>query len=271
MKSRLTLFLGILLATTPASVGAQTGSPQPEDVEHALVSQLCAATSADAAELDACIASVETALAKMLIEVPAEEQSLLDQVASSVDDTLESLRQVDIEAALDDVLASAQDFELDVDLEGLQETLDQAVADAQTAIDQLELPTDVDIDIQGALEDAVAQALTAGEDLDLQGAIDSALADAQAAIDDADVQGAVDEAVVALQDGVADAQAIVAEAQAWAQENRDAVCRGGSISLGTTVGVAVFVVTGVEWLGLQSFWATERLTNGICGDVVGDE
>jgi hypothetical protein len=24
----------------------------------------------------------------------------------------------------------------------------------------------------------------------------------------------------------------------------------------------------VEWLGLQAFWAMERFTNGVCGDIV---
>ena len=72
----------------------------------------------------------------------------------------------------------------------------------------------------------------------------------------------------ALESAVEDARAVVGEAQQWAQENVDVVCRGGSISLGTTVGVAVFALTGVEWLGLQAFWATERFSNGICGDFV---
>ena len=71
-----------------------------------------------------------------------------------------------------------------------------------------------------------------------------------------------------LQQGVDDARAVVAEAQRWAQQNTDAVCRGGSLSLGTTVGLAVFALTGVEWLGLQAFWATERFSNGLCGDIV---
>jgi hypothetical protein len=127
-----------------------------------------------------------------------------------------------------------------------------------------------DIDVEGAIEDAVAQALAAADELDLQAAVDQALAEAQAAIDEADLQGTVDDAVAALEENVAEAQAIVAEAQAWARENRDAVCRGGSISLATTVGVAVFATTGVEWLGLQAFWATERFTNTTCGDMVGE-
>ena len=269
MKTRLTLLLGLLIAVTPASVAAQAEtSPLPEAIDLGLVSQLCAATSGDATELDACTAAVEAAMVQMTEELPAEEQSLLDQLASTVDSTLEDLRQVDIEAAFDDAIQSAQEFELDIDLEDVQQAVDDAIADAQTAIDELEIPTDVDI--QAALEDVVAEALTTAEDFDLQGAVDDVLAEAQIIIEDAELQGAVDEAVVALEDAVADTQAIVGEAQAWGQENRDAVCRGGSISLGTTVGIAVFVVTGVEWLGLQAFWAAERFTNGICGDVVGE-
>ncbi len=269
MKTRLSLLLGLLVAVTPASVAAQADTPASSDtVDRALVSQLCTATAEDADEVEACISAVEAAATRLTQDLPVEEQSLLDQLASTVDDTLEDLRQVDIEAAFDDVAQSVREFELDVDLEGVQQTVDDAIADVQTAIDELEMPTDVDI--QGALEDAVAEALSSAEDIDLQAAVDDILTEAQIAIEDADLQGAVDETVVTLEQAVSDTQAIVAEARAWAQENRAAVCRGGSLSLGTTVGIAVFAVTGVEWLGLQAFWAAERLTNGICGDVVGD-
>ena len=270
MKTRLTLLLGLLIAVTPASVAAQADTaPLPEAADPTLVNQICEATSADAAELSSCIDSVQSALEQMIEEVPQEEQTLLDQIASSVDDTLDDLRDVDIEAAFNDALENAQEFDVDAALAGAQEAIDQAISDAQTAIDELELPSD--IDVQGALEDAVAEALTATEEFDFEAAVNDALAEAQGAIDEADLQGTVDDAVAALGDAVAEAQVIVTESQAWAMENRTAVCRGGSISLGTTVGVAVFVLTGVEWLGLQAFWATERFTNGVCGDVVGDE
>jgi hypothetical protein len=205
----------------------------------------------------------------MAEELPEDERTLLDQIASTVDDTLEDLREVDLQATFDDAIESAQEFDIDEALAGAQEAVDQAIADAQTAIDELELPNEVDI--QTALEEAVAEALTAADEFDFEAAVDDALAEAQAAIEEADLQGTVDEAVVALEDAVADTQAIVAEAQAWAQENRNTVCRGSSISLGSTVGIAVFVVTGVEWLGLQAFLAAERFTNGFCGDIVGEE
>ena len=269
MKTRLSLLLGLVLAVTPASVAAQAESPLPEAIDQGLVSQLCIATSDDEAELEACIGSVEAALVEMTEELPEEERSLLEQFADTVDDTIEDLREVDIEAAFDDAIESAQDFDVDAALAEAQEAVDQAISDAQTAIDELELPSD--IDIQGALEEAAAEALSTVEEIDFQAAVDDALAEAQATIEDADLEGAVDEVVVALGDAVADAQAIVSEAQSWALENRDAVCRGSSISLGTTVGIAVFVATGVEWLGLQAFWATERFTNGFCGDLVGSE
>ena len=269
MKTRLSLLLGLLIAVTPASVAAQAESPLPEAIDQGLVNQLCDATSDDTVELEACIGSVEAALVPMAEELPEEEQTLLDQIASTVDDTLEDLREVDLQAAFDDAIESAQEFDVDEALAGAQEAVDQAIADAQTAIDELELPNEVDIQI--ALEEAVAEALTTADEFDFEAAVDDALAEAQAAIDEADLQGTVDEAVVALEDAVADTRAIVAEAQAWAQENRDAVCRGSSISLGSTVGIAVFVVTGVEWLGLQAFLAAERFTNGFCGDIVGEE
>jgi len=268
MKTRLSLLLGLLLAVTPASVAAQAESPLPEAIDPELVTELCAATADDEDELTTCIDSVEVALTEMSVEVVEEEQSLLDQLADTVDDTLEDLREVDLQATFDDALASAQEFDVDAALAEAQEAVDQAVADAQTAIDELELPTDVDIQV--ALEEAAAEALTAVEQIDFEAAVDDALAEARTAIEEADLDGAVDDAVVALETAVTDAQATVGAAQAWATENREAVCRGSSVSLGTTVGIAVFVVTGVEWLGLQAFLAAERFTNAFCGDLVGE-
>lgn len=262
MKTRLPLALALCLAATPASVVAQEEPSLAPD--RMLVHGLCAAAAADEAELDACVASVEAAMLE-LEAAPAEERTLLEQAADIVDDTLEDLRQIDVEAAFDDLVQSAQDFELDVDLEGVQQAVDDAVAEAQTAIAQL--AQDADVDLRQALDQAVSDALAATEDFDLQAAVDDALAEAQAAIDDAEVQGLIDEAVASIEQGVADAREVLAEAQRWVQENRDTVCRGGSISVGTTVGLAVFAVTGVEWLGLQAFWAMERFTNGVCGDI----
>jgi hypothetical protein len=108
----------------------------------------------------------------------------------------------------------------------------------------------VDVDLQAAIDDVVATL----EGLGLSG--------------DVDLQAAIEDTLVALQQDIDDASAVVSEAQEWAQENTDMVCRGGSVSLGTTVGVVVFALTGVEWLGLQAFWATERFTNGVCGEMV---
>lgn len=271
MKTRLSLLLGLLIAVTPASVAAQSESPLPQTIDPELVTELCAATAADDAELTACIDSVEVALVQMTEmteELVEEEQSLLDHLADTVDEALEDLREVDLGATFDDAVASVQEFDVDAALAEAQEAVDQAISEAQTAIDELELPTD--IDIQGAIEDAAAEALATVEEIDFEAAVDEALADVQAAIEEADLDGAVDDAVMALETAVTDAQATVGAAQAWAAENREAVCRGSSVSLGTTVGIAVFVVTGVEWLGLQAFLAAERFTNGFCGDLVGE-
>lgn len=272
MMSRLSLLLGLLLAVTPASVAAQTESPLPEAIDLGLVTELCAATADDEVERDACISSVEAALTDLAMAGAEEEQTLLDQIASTIDDTLEDLREVDLQAAFDDAIESAQEFDVDAALASAQEAVDQAITDAQQAIDELELPSDVDI--QRAIEEAAAEALSTVEEIDFQAAADEALADAlaeaQAAIEEADLEGAIDGAVLALEDAVTDARATLSAAQAWALENRNTVCRGSSISLGTTVGIAVFVITGVEWLGLQAFLAAERFSNGFCGDIVGE-
>jgi len=256
------------MAVTPATVAAQSEeSAVPEGVDMGLVNELCAAAAADETELTACMDSVESALTQMLAEQPDEEgaslldraQGLLDDAQTILDDTLAEAREIDLQAALDDAVQSAKDFELDVDID-VQGAIDDAVA----AIDDL----DIDVDVQQAIDDATAEVLTATEDIDLETAIDEALAGAQVAIDDADLETVVADAVVALEDSVGEARAVVGAAQQWAQENADVVCRGSSVSLGTTVGVAVFALTGVEWLGLQAFWATERFTHGFCGDLV---
>jgi flavin-binding protein dodecin len=268
-RPSLTLVLGLALAVTPVSVAAQADGPAAsEAINRALVNQLCSATATNETELDACVSAVEAALVRMTEELPKEEQGLVDQISDTVDDTLEDLREVDVRAAFDDLAENAQDLEIDVDLEGVQQAVDDAIAEAQTTIDELGLPTD--IDIQGALDEAVTEALAATDEIDLQEAVDEALAEAKVVIEEADLQGTVDEAVAALEDSVADARAIVGEAESWVQENSDAVCRGSSISLGTTAGIAVFVVTGVEWLGLRAFQAVEAFTNAACGDVVGE-
>jgi len=263
MKTRLSLALALVLASSPAAVVAQA-QPSPT-LDRALVQQLCAAAAADEAELDACVASVDAALVE-LASAPAEERSLLEQAADLVDETLEDLRRIDVDAAFDDLVQSAQEFELDVDLQDVQQAVDEAVAEAQAAI--ASFSADGAIELREALDQAVSEALASAEDIDLQAAVDDALAEAQVAIDDADVQGLIDEAVASLEESVAEARDVLAEAQRWVQSNRDTVCRGGSISIGTTVGLAVFAVTGVEWLGLQAFWAMERFTNGVCGDIV---
>jgi len=259
MKTRIALLLGLAIAITPASVAAQAeGSPASDAIDVALVTQLCGATAADDAELSDCVESVEAALTQMIKDMPVEEQSLLDQAQSLVDDTIADLREVDIEAAIDDAIASAQDFELDIDID-VQAAIDDAVA----AIEDLDL--EIDVDIQAIIDDAVAEALAATEDIDLQGAFDDALAEAQVALEEADLQGTVDEAIIALEDSVAEAQAVVLEAQHWAQENHEAVCRGGSLSLGTVVGLVVFMETGMAFLATAAGGATERFTNTVCG------
>jgi hypothetical protein len=253
-------------AQAEASSEAEVSAP-PLQVDHELIERLCAAAAADDAQLASCVESVGAALTAMAAGLSEEERTLLGQAADLVDQSLEDLRRVDVEAILADAVQDLQaiDIELDLDVE-------RALEDAFSALDDLGADG-LALDAQRAIEDAVGDALAAAEDLDLgaaiEGALDEALTDVQAAFDEAGLQRSIDEVVVGLEERVAQAQAVVAEAQAWARENRDALCRGGSIGLGTTVGLAVLALTGVEWLGLQAFWATERFTNTTCGDVVG--
>jgi len=48
------------------------------------------------------------------------------RLAETVDDTLEDLREVDLQGAFDDALASAQEFDVDAALADAQEAVDQA-------------------------------------------------------------------------------------------------------------------------------------------------
>ena len=233
MKIRLAPLLILVMALIPATASAQANDAvAPDGVETALIGQLCAATGADAAEQAACISSVSLALAEMAGTEPLGEQDPLDEAISRVPG-------LDLQAALDEVIRNAQDLEIDVD-----------------------------VDLQAAIDEATAAAMAATEEIDLAAAVDEALAGVLTAIEDAGIRAALDDTLMTLQQGADDASAVVAEAQRWAQQNTDTVCRGGSLSLGTTVGLAVFALTGVEWLGLQAFWATERFSNGLCGDIV---
>jgi len=233
MKTRLALLLILVMALMPATVSAQADDDvAPDGAETALIAQLCAATAADAAEQADCISAVSLALAEMAGTELLGEQDAFDEALTRV-------RELDLQAALDEAVASLDGLELGVD-----------------------------VDLQAAIDEATAAAMAATEELDLAAAVDDALAGAMTAIEDAGVRAAIDDALIALQERADDARAVVAEAQRWAQQNSDAVCRGGSLSLGTTVGLAVFALTGVEWLGLQAFWATERFSNGLCGNIV---
>jgi aminopeptidase N len=255
LKTRLALLLILVMALMPATAFAQADDAEaPDAVETALIGQLCAATAAEAAEQAACISAVSLALAEIAGTEPLGEQDPLGEALSRV-------RELDLQAALDEISRNAQGLEIGVDAD-LQAAIDEAVAN----LEGLELG--VDIDLQAAIDEATAAAMAATEEIDLAAAVDEALAEAQAAIEDAGVRAALDDTLMTLEQGVDDARAVAAEAQRWAQQNTDAVCRGGSLSLGTTVGLAVFALTGVEWLGLQAFWATERFSNGLCGDIV---
>lgn len=274
MKTRIAIALAsLLLIAAPLGAFAQAEPSGAPLVDDELVTQLCTATEEDQAAIDACIAAVDAIVAEMVVPpavaVPSSPPDIFDQIGSIVDDTLARIQGVDLQAAFDDAIAQAQGIDV-------QAIIDDAVAqaqgfDVQAALDEAVAAVDqigADIDVQGAIDAAVAEALLATESIDLQATVDEALANVGAMVEDANVQAAVDGAVAALESGVAEAQAVVAVAQQWAQENVGTVCRGGSVSFGTTVGVATFVLTGVEWLGLQAFWAAERFSNGLCGDIL---
>jgi hypothetical protein len=169
----------------------------------------------------------------------------------------------------DEALASAQQSLRDLDVQG---AVDEAVAAARASAQDLS----EDIDLQAALDEAVGRV----QDVDLQAALDEAVAaaqdvDLQAALDE--VLAAADEAVSAAQDvdveallaeGVTTTRAVVAEAGAWLTENAEAVCAGSSLSAGTGVAAVVAYLTGSPGLAISAFQQTERISRDICGDVV---
>jgi hypothetical protein len=242
-------------------VAQSAGSPPSDQADVSLVTTLCAANTDDAEEIAACLESVEAILARSLAddldETPGivdEAQSLADDTRAFIDDAVGQAGAIDLQAALDDAIAGAQESDVQV-------AIDDVVAAVQ------DIAVGVEVDVREAIDGAMTEALAATEEIDLRATVDEALAGALAAAEDADVQATVDDAMAALEGSIAEARDVIAAAETWAQENPEVVCRGGSVGVGTTVGLAVFVLTGVEWLGLQAFRATESFTSDVCGDI----
>lgn len=169
----------------------------------------------------------------------------------------------------EEALASARQSLQDVDV---QDAVDEAVAAAQASVQDLR----ESIDLQGALDEAVGRV----QDVDLQAALDAAVAATQ----DVDLQAALDQVLAAadqtvttaqevdvealLAEGVATTRAVVDEAGAWVTENAEAVCTGSSLSAGTGVAAVVAYLTGSPGLAISAFQQTERISRDLCGDVV---
>ena len=154
MKTRLAPLLILVMALIPATVSAQADDAvAPDGVETALIGQLCAATAADAAEQAACISAVSLALAEIAGTEPLGEQDPIGEALSRV-------RELDLQAALDEITRNAQDLEIGVDVD-LQAAIDEATA----TLEGLELG--VDVDLQAAIDEATAAAMAATEEIDL--------------------------------------------------------------------------------------------------------
>ncbi len=122
------------------------------------------------------------------------------------------------------------------------------------------------------VDETLASARAAGQQVDLQAVVDEALAAAQ----DVDLQAVLDEALAAVGDvdaqalldgGLGTTREVIAAAQAWIVENSDTVCKGGSLSVGTSAAAVVAYLTGSPGLAIRAFEETERLSSDICEDV----
>ena len=262
----------VALAAAPLAVHAQE-SPAPsavESLEGALLERLCSVDEASEADLATCLLTAADALtggAILAIVAASPEaassaapQDRLAQARQAVDEALatarQSVEQIDLQAAVDEALASARDVDV-------RAALDDALAavgatDLQASIDEaLGAASEVDV------EAAVAEVQAAAEAVGLQAALDDALAslkDAAPDISSTDVE-------VLLAVGVLTARAVVAEAQAWAQENSDAICAGGSLGLGAAVAVVVAHLTGDPTLAAGAFGAAERISTDVCTEI----
>ena len=156
-----------------------------------------------------------------------------------MEDAVASARDVDLRAALDDAVAA-------VGATDLQATIDAALTAAE-------------VDVEAALSDAMA----AVDTIDLQAALDEALAP----LKDAVPQVSLVDVEVLLAAGVLTARVAVEEAQAWAQENSEALCSGGSLSVGAAVAVVVAHLTGDPVLAVSAFRESERLSGDVCTEV----
>ncbi len=273
MRHRVITTVVLLAVTmTPFTVLAQD-PPTPgtaATLEGALLERLCAVDTTEDADLATCLLTAADALsggailggaaASPAAAPSAAAQGRLEQARQAVHEALSTARQtvedIDLQAAVDDAVASARD----VDLRG---ALDDAVAavgatDLRASIDEA-LTAATEVDVEAALRDAMA----AVDSVDLQAALDDALAPLRDAVPEL---GPVDVEVL-LAAGVLTARRAVAEAQAWAQENSDTLCSGGSLSVGAAVAVVVAHLTGDPVLAVGAFRESERLSGDVCTEV----
>ena len=262
----------LVVAATPVTVLAQE-SPAPDTaaaLERALLERLCSVGTTEDADMATCLLTAADALsggailggpaASPAVAPSAAAQGRLEQARQAVEEALSTARQavedIDLQAAVDDAVASAQDVDL-------RAALDEAVAavgaiDLQATIDEA-LTAATEVDVEAALSDAMA----AVDTIDLQAALDDALAPLQDAVPEV---SRVDVEVL-LAAGVLTARMAVAEAQAWAQENSEALCSGGSLSVGAAVAVVVAHLTGDPVLAVSAFRESERLSGDVCTEV----
>ena len=184
----------------------------------------------------------------------------LAQAREAVDEALASARQsveqIDLQAAVDEAVASARDVDL-------RAVLDDALAavgatDLQASIDEA-LGAASEVDVAGRSR-RCAGCGRGGRPPGRPGRCPRVAPGCLPDISSTDVE-------VLLAVGVLTARAVVAEAQAWAQENSDAICAGGSLGLGAAVAVVVANLTGDPVLAFRALEESERLSNDLCAEI----
>ncbi len=267
----------VALAAGPLAVHAQE-SPAPSAVdtlERALLERLCSVDEAGEADLATCLLTAADALTGGAIlttpdgspeaALSAAPQDRLEQARQAVDQALatarQSVEQFDLQAAVDEAVASARDVDL-------RAALDEAIWEAGAAAGAADLQARIEEALAAAsdadVEAALAEAVAAAQAIDLQAALDEALASLGEAVP---ATGEVDVDAF-LAGGVQTTREVIAMAQTWANDNADAICAGSGLSVGVAAAGVVAYLTGSPGLAITAFEKTERLGSDVCGEVV---
>ena len=262
MPRRLTalaLAASLTLAGSVVTVAQEAATPTSAPPPEALIASLCAATSDDEATRIECVADVEAVLADEF--AASEELTVAGRVAQLIDDAVESAGGLDVPSAI----ADAQTRLEEVDLEAsLRDALASAETGAQDAVEELRASLD-ELDLGARLDEA----LDGAADVDIEALLDEAVAmveglDPGATVDDLLAEIEDNDTFAALESGIATAEAVVAEAQLWVDENPDEACNAGGFTVGAGAAAVVGLLTDSPGFALAAYNRTHKVVEDAC-------